>query len=197
MAFRGFAFLDTETTGLEPQSDAVLEVGIVLTDEDLVEVDSQYWITKTKPAVAAMDFLYRRDDESAVYVQNMHNKSGLKEEFDAANTFDRLVYVQEMRTWLYDRDADKMPMCGSSIGFDRGFMSTHYPEINNLFHYRNVDVSTFKEFFRATRLGLSMQIEDRIKAVTGPGEAEHRTVADCRWSIASLHAYSTYGMLPK
>jgi oligoribonuclease len=44
--------------------------------------------------------------------------------------------------------AGKSPMCGNSICQDRRFMARHMPQLEQFFHYRNVDVSTIKELCR-------------------------------------------------
>lgn len=197
MAFKGFVFLDTETTGLDPAECAVLEIGIVLTDENLNEIDSRHWITKTKESAQSFSDLYSTDDFEGSFVRNMHIKSGLKDQFETARTFDRLMYVSEIVNWLYGRDADKMPMCGSSINFDRGFLQKHYPEVNDIFHYRNVDVSTLKEFVKTTRPSAYAEVEKRVEKATGRKEAAHRTIADCRNSLEQLRAYDEIVMVPR
>jgi oligoribonuclease len=36
-------------------------------------------------------------------------------------------------------------LCGNTIGQDRRFLVKYMPELEQYFHYRNVDVSTIKE----------------------------------------------------
>ncbi|MEL0606629.1 exonuclease domain-containing protein, partial [Pseudoalteromonas undina] len=44
--------------------------------------------------------------------------------------------------------AGKAPMCVNSIGQDRRFMNKYMLELEDFFHYRNLDVSTIKELAR-------------------------------------------------
>ena len=41
--------------------------------------------------------------------------------------------------------AGKSPLCGNSIGTDRRFLKKYMPELDQFCHYRNIDVSSFKE----------------------------------------------------
>ena len=40
------------------------------------------------------------------------------------------------------------PMCGNSICQDRRFLFKSMPKLEKFFHYRNLDVSSFKEVFK-------------------------------------------------
>lgn len=47
-AFSQYAFLDLETTGLNPENDQILEVGIILTDQDLTETGRYSWLIQAE-----------------------------------------------------------------------------------------------------------------------------------------------------
>lgn len=194
MAFSGFVFLDTETTGITPARDSILEIGIVLVDADYNEIDSEYWITKTPKSDEAMDRLYSsasRDDE---YVQNMHIRSGLKEDFERQRSFGAHFYNESIITWLMDRNADGMPMCGNTISFDRNFLRTHYPKIDDVFHYRSIDVSSIREFYKTRYPAVAESVKEKVQEVMGTKDAQHRTISDCRWSIETLRAFDGMSM---
>lgn len=192
MAFSGFVFLDTETTGINPRTETVLEIGIVLVDADYNEIDSKYWITKTVRSSEVFRQMYARHDYS--YVKEMHVKSGLKEEFEQCREFNRALYVDSITTWLYDRDADKMPMCGNTIGFDREFLKEHYPEVNDIFHYRSIDVSSIREFYNVRYPAVAEKVKGRVEEVMGHKDVKHRTISDCRWSMETLRAFDELSM---
>lgn len=194
MAFSGFVFLDTETTGIKPSENSILEIGVVLVDAGYNELDSQYWITKTPGSIYDMDKLYSsasRDDE---YVQNMHIRSGLRDEFKGARNGTPDHWENEIVQWLMDRDADGMPMCGNTISFDRNFLAHHYPKINDLFHYRSIDVSSIREFYRLRYPAVADSVKDRVEEVMGHKDVKHRTIADCRWSMETLRAFDELSM---
>jgi oligoribonuclease len=69
------------------------------------------------------------------------------------------------------------PMCGNTISFDRSFLQAQMPDLENMFHYRNIDISTFNVLF--DKLGLE---------TASKGEA-HRALADCRSSVTQLKFY--------
>lgn len=194
MAFSGFVFLDTETTGIKPSENSILEIGVVLVDAGYNELDSQYWITRTPGSIYDMDKLYSsasRDDE---YVQNMHIRSGLRDEFAGARNGTPDHWENEIIQWLTERDADGMPMCGNTISFDRNFLAHHYPKINDLFHYRSIDVSSIREFYRLRYPAVADSVKDRVEEVMGHKDVKHRTIADCRWSMETLRAFDELSM---
>jgi oligoribonuclease len=56
----------------------------------------------------------------------------------------------DVLSWLFGKvggpaNAAKMPMCGSSVGFDRNFLRANMPALEDWFHYRSIDVSTIRE----------------------------------------------------
>ena len=72
------------------------------------------------------------------------------------------------------------PMCGNSICQDRRFMAKHMPNLENFFHYRNLDVSVFKELAKRWKPEL---IEGFKKA------GKHEALADIVESIEELKYY--------
>ena len=42
----------------------------------------------------------------------------------------------------------KSPLCGSTISHDRRFLIKHMPKLAYHFHYRHIDVSSFKEVIK-------------------------------------------------
>lgn len=194
MAFSGFVFLDTETTGIKPANNSILEIGIVLVDAGYNELDSKYWITRTPDSIYGMDRLYSsasRDDE---YVQNMHIKSGLRGEFEGARNGTPDYWENEIIQWLTERDADGMPMCGNTISFDRNFLNYHYPRINDLFHYRSIDVSSIREFYNTRYPAVAEQVKEKVQEIMGVKDTQHRTISDCRWSMETLRAFDELSM---
>lgn len=194
MAFSGFAFLDTETTGIVPVRDSILEIGIVLVDAGYNEIASKHWITKTPGSNGALQDLYKSGDRDDEYVQNMHLTSGLKEDFEAARTKTPSFYVNAITSWLSEHDATGMPMCGNTISFDRNFLRVHYPEIDDAFHYRSIDVSGIREFYRTRYPAVAESVKEKVQEVMGIKDTQHRTISDCRWSMETLRAFDEMSM---
>ena len=71
-------------------------------------------------------------------------------------------------------------MCGNSICQDRRFLANYMPELEDFFHYRNLDVSTLKELARRWKPG----ILDGFKKAQA-----HTALADIQESIDELAYY--------
>jgi oligoribonuclease len=71
-------------------------------------------------------------------------------------------------------------MCGNSICQDRRFMARYMPELEAYFHYRNLDVSVFKELARRWK----PEIYSGFKKA-----GKHEALADIYESIDELKYY--------
>lgn len=147
-----FICLDLETTGLDPNSDSILEIAISLTDDKLNIIDSfesVVWPTKSLSAV-----LYDMSD----YVYEMHTINGLISEVvygTYAKMHDSPIPTVDsventVLDWLseYDLQHDHFPLMGSSVHFDRAFLKVHMPELEKFFSYKNIDVSSIKHLVK-------------------------------------------------
>lgn len=164
-------WVDIETTGLDPTTDSVLEVGLVITDAELQ-------VTATTSRVIAPT---RRLLEHAEHVvRDMHDRSGLAHELRDGWGLAKQDVEATLCTWLADRITPRTsPMCGSSVNFDRRFLEEQMPNLAALFHYRMVDVSTIKELVRRWHPDLRMP----------PRKGAHRALQDIADSIEELRFY--------
>jgi oligoribonuclease len=130
-------WIDLEMTGLEPQSDVIIEIATLVTDQNLVPLAEGPVLAIHQP-----DEILNGMDE---WNTNQHGKSGLTQRVRDSRITTRdaelqtLAFLQE---WV---PAGASPMCGNSICQDRRFMARLMPELEAFFHYRNLDVSTLKE----------------------------------------------------
>lgn len=187
--FSGFVFLDIETTGLEPHDDEILEVGIVLFDLDLNEVDARTWVLHTDEAKSALRKIFASDDSDDKFVSQMHKTSGLADELMNGTTeHTKRGYMLEIIQWLEDRGATDLPMCGSSIGsLDRPFLQYHMRELNETFHYGSIDTSSFKRFYAVARPKF-WDAAEKLFMSNDSGTA-HRALDDCRYSASVLRPF--------
>ena len=74
-----------------------------------------------------------------------HNRSGLVDRVLQSNT--SLIDAEKGTIRFLEKfvDSGTSPMCGNSICQDRRFLSREMPNLENFFHYRNLDVSSIKE----------------------------------------------------
>jgi len=130
-------WLDLEMTGLEPDTDLILEIATVITDKDLNVLAHGPVIAINQPQ-AALDAM----DE---WNQSHHGQSGLIDRVQASpiKTVEaELLTLAFLKQWVPERIS---PMCGNTIGQDRRFLARYMPELEAYFHYRSIDVSTVKE----------------------------------------------------
>jgi oligoribonuclease len=133
-------WIDLEMTGLEPQQDQIIEIATVVTD-------AQLQILAQGPVIAIHqpDSIMRAMDE---WNTRHHGDSGLTARVSDSSSS---LSDAEQETLAFLRGyvlPGKSPMCGNSICQDRRFMARLMPELEEFFHYRNLDVSTLKELAR-------------------------------------------------
>jgi len=167
-------WVDLEMTGLDVESDVIVEIACIVTDASLIPLDDGIQLVVHADA----DTLARMND----YVREMHTKSGLValiEQSDVsvpAAQQAALEYVKKHVT-----KPSSAPLCGNSIGTDRGFLARYMTELDEYLHYRSIDVSSLKELCRRWNHPLYRK---------RPGKAEHhRALDDIRESIEELRFY--------
>lgn len=165
-------WLDMEMSGLVPDTDRILELAVVVTDANLnVLGESPVLVVHQSNAVL---------DGMDAWNKGTHARSGLIEKVKTS-TLDEDGAMQQMIEYLKPFVASgKSPMCGNSICQDRRFMARYMPELEAYFHYRNLDVSVFKELAR------------RWKPVVYSGfkkASKHEALADIYESIEELKYY--------
>lgn len=182
-------WIDLETTGLDPAKDAILEVALVVTDNELDEASMPCGECSehvTEPAVFSSVIGFDRGAHpNAIdpYVLKMHTKNDLWQACESAAGDDdyALASVEEKLLALARRfcEAKTTPICGSTIAFDRAFLKVHMPRIEAHFSHRNLDVSVLGEL--ASRWAPEVWAKR-----PRPGADAHRALADVRGSIELL-----------
>jgi len=165
-------WVDMEMSGLNPDSDRILEIALVVTDAELEVID-------TAPVLA----LHQPDavlDGMDSWNRATHGRSGLTERV-RHSTIDEAAAEAQMIAFLERVVArGKSPMCGNSICQDRRFMARSMPRLEGYFHYRNLDVSTLKELARRWKPEAARSFEKQQR---------HEALADVYESIAELKHY--------
>ena len=166
--------MDLEMTGLEPETDVIVEIATLITDDDLniIAEGPDLVIHQSDDVLARMNQI----------VVDMHTKSGLLEAIKSSTiTLEEAGAATLEFIRQHIPEARTIPLCGNSIGTDRRFLAKYLPEIENYLHYRSVDVSTIKELARRwyPKLG-----SDR------PNKGgTHRALDDIRASVNELVFY--------
>lgn len=165
-------WLDMEMSGLNPDSDRIIELAMVITTATLELVaESPSWVVHQSDAVlAAMDD----------WNQKTHGRSGLIERVRASTQDEAAVQSEALEFLKRYVPHGTSPMCGNTIGQDRRFMARYMPELEVWFHYRNLDVSTLKELSKRW----APEIYKGFKK-----KSRHTALADIYESIDELKYY--------
>jgi len=165
-------WLDMEMSGLLPDTDRILELAAVVTDADLNVIgESPVLVIHQSDAVLeGMD----------AWNKGTHGRSGLIDKVKASILSEADASAQMIAFLKQHVPAGKSPMCGNSICQDRRFMARYMPELENFFHYRNLDVSVFKELARRWK----PEIYSGFKKAS-----RHEALADIYESIDELKYY--------
>lgn len=165
-------WIDLEMTGLNPESDKIIEIATIVTDANLN-------ILAEGPVVA----IYQPDDlldGMDEWNTNQHNKSGLVKRVKESRFNESDAQMQTLAFLRQYVDAGKSPMCGNSVHQDRRFIAKFMPELLEFFHYRNLDVSTLKELAKRWYPKLLSGVEK---------DSKHLALDDIRDSIEEMAFY--------
>ncbi|HEY5900348.1 MAG TPA: oligoribonuclease [Burkholderiales bacterium] len=165
-------WIDMEMTGLQPDSDRIIEIALLVTDGQLEPVAEGPVIVVHQPdeVLEAMD----------AWNRNTHKKSGLIDKVRASTLSEADAERQALEFLSRHVPANVSPMCGNSICQDRRFLARWMPRLEAHFHYRNLDVSTLKELVRRWKPEL-------MKGVVKEGK--HEALADILESLEELKFY--------
>jgi oligoribonuclease len=175
-------WIDCEMTGLDLGNDLLIEVAVLVTDGDLNVLGEGLDVV----IGATAEQLERMPE----VVREMHGSSGLTEEVIAS-----AVTLAEAERLVLDHvkqhvpEARKAPLCGNSIGTDRGFLARDMPELDAWLHYRMVDVSSVKE--------LARRWYPRVYFNSPKKGGGHRALADIRESVTELQYYRSTLFVPQ
>ena len=130
-------WIDLEMTGLIPEKERIIEIATVVTDSNLN-------ILAEGPSLAIKQpdsFLDSMDDWNT----DQHGRSGLIDRVRQSDIDESQAMQSTIQFLLKWVKKGESPMCGNSISLDRRFLIKYMPELESIFHYRNIDVSTLKE----------------------------------------------------
>jgi oligoribonuclease len=162
-----FVFLDFETTGLDEQVCAPIEVAVVVTDERLVELGSCESLIRPLNGCTWDDA-----------VREMHDLNDLSRQ--AANYGIRLPTVA---AWLAERLAEfrepdtALHLAGYSVHFDRRFLKRYFPVVESLLHHRHLDVSSVR------------MLAEAAGHPPLTGDKPHRAMPDVRRSLEDARRF--------
>ncbi len=165
-------WLDMEMTGLNPDTDRIIEIAMVVTN-------SQLEVVAEAPVIAVhqSDEVLNAMDE---WNTRTHGRSGLIGRVRESTINEEQAEAQMLAFLQQHVPQGVSPMCGNTICQDRRFMARYMPRLEAWFHYRNLDVSTLKELAKRWR-------PDVVKGLKKHGR--HEALADIIESIEELRHY--------
>ena len=165
-------WIDMEMSGLNPDTDRILEVALVVTDSRLRTV-AEAPVLVVHQAEAVLDAM-------DVWNKSTHAKTGLIEKVKAATLSEAEVEARLVAFLAEHVPARISPMCGNSVHQDRRFLARHMPALEAYFLYRNLDVSTLKELAKRWKPEIMAGLVKHGK---------HEALADIYESIEELKYY--------
>ncbi len=166
--------MDCEMTGLFLEKDALVEIGVLVTDSELNLLGDGVSVV-----IKASD---EQLEQMGDFVRNMHQESGLLEEIPDGLSLE-MAQEQVLQYLRQHCEPGKSPLAGNTVGMDRNFIARDMPELHQFIHYRTIDVSSIKELARRWYPKAYFTAPEK----TG----NHRALADIQDSIAELVHYRT------
>lgn len=165
-------WIDLEMTGLNPDTDTIIEIATIVTDSKLNTIAEGPVLAIHQPD----EILDGMDNWNTKH----HTESGLVERVRESAVTMAEAEMQTLEFLKQHVEAGKSPMCGNSICQDRRFLFRLMPQLEKFFHYRHLDVSTLKEL----ALRWKPQVAEGIKK-----DSKHLALDDIRDSIEEMRYY--------
>lgn len=169
---KNLVWLDCEMTGLNPETERLIEIAIVVTGPNL------------EPRIEGPVLVIHQSDEQLdkmdAWNKGTHGKSGLILKVKESTLNEDIAQVKLLEFIAQYVPNGASPMCGNSIGQDRRFLVKYMPKLEAYLHYRNLDVSTLKELARRWRPDVYSSFKKKQR---------HTALADVHESIDELIHY--------
>ena len=165
-------WLDCEMTGLDPEIDRLIEIAVIVTGPTL------------EPRIEGPVLVIHQSDEQLdrmdAWNKGTHGRSGLIDKVKASTVTEAEAERQVLEFVAKYAPKNSTPMCGNSISQDRRFLVKYMPRLEAFFHYRNLDVSSFKELAKRWNPEVYSSFRKQQK---------HTALADVHESIDELAHY--------
>ena len=164
-------WIDLEVTGLDPETERIIEVATLVTDSDLnlIAEGPNLIISQSKELLDSMD----------EWNQNQHGSSGLIQEVIKSDITEQIAEIETLDFISKYVGEKASPMCGNTVSHDRRFLYKYMPRLEAYFNYRHIDVSSFKEV--AVRWMNEAQVYEK--------KGSHRALGDIKESLEELRFY--------
>ena len=169
---QNLVWLDCEMTGLDPEKERIIEIAVIVTGPQLT------------PRIEGPVLAIHQSDELLDQMDNWnkgtHGRSGLIDKVKASTVTEEEAQAQLLAFLALYLPKGVSPLCGNTISQDRRFLVKYMPKLEAFLHYRNIDVSTFKELAKRWRPEVYSAFKKR---------QSHTALADVHESIDELEHY--------
>ncbi len=165
-------WIDCEMTGLDPDKERIIEIAVIVTGPQLTPR-----IEGPVLAIHQSDELLGQMDD---WNKGTHGRSGLIDKVKASSVTELDAETQILAFLAQYLPKGVSPLCGNTISQDRRFLVKYMPRLDAFLHYRNIDVSTFKELAKRWRPEVYSAFKKR---------QSHTALADVHESIDELEHY--------
>ena len=172
---QNLVWLDCEMTGLDPDKERLIEIAVIVTGPQLTPR-----IEGPVLAIHQSDALL---DQMDSWNKGTHGRSGLIDKVKVSTISEADAEAQILKFLATYLPKGTSPLCGNTISQDRRFLVKYMPKLEAFLHYRNVDVSTFKELAKRWRPEVYSAFKKR---------QSHTALADVHESIDELEHYRTH-----
>lgn len=172
---QNLVWIDCEMTGLDPDKERLLEIAVVVTGPQLVpRIEGPVLVIHQSDALL---------DQMDNWNKGTHGRSGLIDKVKASNLSEEDAEKQILTFLAQYLPKGVSPLCGNTISQDRRFLVKYMPKLEAFLHYRNIDVSTFKELAKRWKPEVYSGFKKQQK---------HTALADVHESIDELEHYRTH-----
>ena len=172
---QNLVWLDCEMTGLDPEKERLIEIAIIVTGPQLTPR-----LEGPVLAIHQTDEILEQMDK---WNKGTHGRSGLIEKVKVSVVSEADAEAQILGFIAQYVPKGVSPLCGNTISQDRRFLVKYMPRLEEYLHYRNIDVSTFKELAKRWRPDVYNAFKKQQK---------HTALADVHESIDELEHYRTH-----
>lgn len=163
-------WIDMEMSGLNPETDRILEVALVVTNLQMETLETyETAVFQDASVLAGMD----------EWNTTHHTASGLVEKVKVGKP-EKTVEQELLAVFQKYAPNGKAVLAGNSIGQDRKFIDLWMPQLAQALHYRMLDVSSFKILFES----VYQKKFEKAK--------NHRAIDDILESIGELKYYQGF-----
>ena len=172
---QNLVWLDCEMTGLDPDKERLIEIAVIVTGPQLTpRIEGPVLVIHQPDALL---------DQMDNWNKGTHGRSGLIGKVKASCVDEADAEAQILAFLAAYVPKGTSPLCGNTISQDRRFLVKYMPKLEAFLHYRNVDVSTFKELAKRWSPAVFAAFKKR---------QSHTALADVHESIDELEHYRAH-----